>query len=377
MHIVLMALGTRGDVQPMIALGKALKAHGHRVRFVAGSNFASWIEAHGLEPFPTIDMEELMRSEVGLKWITTDNQMEQLRHMKTITLNMKDRTIPDIIEATKGADLMIGGFLCEPYLQAIHEKQGTPLVTAALQPYRATTSGKSSMITMTNGSSVLNLMVGKFTERIMWSVAEVTSNELRTRLQLPTLKAATYMPRMRKVPVLLAIIEHVVPNAPDTNAVTTGYWFLDEPYTPPDDLLKFLNAGEPPVYVGFGSMPSSKPDDLLRTIRDALIGAGKRGIIAAGWNDTWNNTPIELPPTIHVVKSVPHDWLFQHVSAVVHHGGQERPLPDSVQANPCLLFPTSPTNHFGGVPCINSVLVSNHYRRTNSLRKHSLPECDN
>jgi sterol 3beta-glucosyltransferase len=348
MNIVLMALGTRGDVQPMIALGKALKEQGHHVRVIAGENFAAWLESHGLELFPTVDMETVMRSELGLKWVETPNQFEQLRVMKEMTLSVKDRSVSEIIKGTQDADLLIGGFVSEPYLQTIHEKRGVPLVTAALQPYRATVSGRATMMPITQGNSPLNRMFGKFAERIMWSVAEVTANELRTRLQLPTLKAGSYLPRMRQIPVMLAISEHVVPNAPDTNSVTTGYWFLDEPFSPPDDLIRFLEAGEPPVYVGFGSIPSSKPDDLLRTIRDALMSAGQRGIVAAGWNESWNNTSIELPPTIKVIKSVPHGWLFPRVSAVVHHGGAGTTAAGLHAGKPTFIIPRIADQPFWG-----------------------------
>ncbi len=98
-----------------------------------------------------------------------------------------------------------------------------------------------------------------------------------------------------------------------------GYWFRpDEPYEPPADLAAFLTDGPPPVYVGFGSMVSRDPAMLTQTVLDALAQAGQRGIILGGWAGLAQS---DLPPTVLRLESVPHDWLFPQVAAVVHHGG--------------------------------------------------------
>lgn len=132
MQIVMMASGTRGDVQPMIALGKALKTLGYQVRLIAGSNFAEWIRSHGLDIYPTVDIEKLMRSDLGVKWVESPNQREQLKTLRIMTNSLIEETVHDTLEGTANADLMVGGFLAQPYMQAISEKQGVPLVTAAL-----------------------------------------------------------------------------------------------------------------------------------------------------------------------------------------------------------------------------------------------------
>ena len=122
MQIVMMATGTRGDVQPVIALGKALKDRGYNVRLIAGSNFVDWIESHGLEVYPTIDMEKLMQSDMGIKWVQTENQFKQLQIMKEMTASIVEETIRDTIEGTEGADLLIAGFLAQPYITGDQRK---------------------------------------------------------------------------------------------------------------------------------------------------------------------------------------------------------------------------------------------------------------
>lgn len=316
MHIVLMASGTRGDVQPVIALGKALKSTGHRVRIMAGSNFSAWIESHGLEAFPILDMEALMQSELGVKWVESKSQFEQLKYMKALLHANQERYVTDTINGTKGAELLIGGFVAEPFLQAISEKHGIPLITAALQPYRATRSGPATLMPLRpHSDSILNLWMGRVGERFMWSIAADVTNVLRTRLDLPTHTAGTYIRTMNKIPALYAVSPLVMQ---DSTARVTGYWFLDEDYTPPADLLHFIESGDPPVYVGFGSMSSSDPARTVNMIVDALAKVGERGVLARGWSGA---AVTNLPSHIHVLDKTSHTWLFPRMAAVVHHGG--------------------------------------------------------
>ena len=100
----------------------------------------------------------------------------------------------------------------------------------------------------------------------------------------------------------------------------TGYWFLDPPqgWEPPIDLVHFLQAGPPPVYIGFGSMPSRKPEEAANLVLQALARSGQRGVLSAGWGGLKND---DLPKTVCMVGSLPHSWLFPQMAAVVHHGG--------------------------------------------------------
>jgi UDP:flavonoid glycosyltransferase YjiC (YdhE family) len=120
---------------------------------------------------------------------------------------------------------------------------------------------------------------------------------------------------------LYAYSRHVVPVPPDwgNDVLVSGYWFLDEDgWRPPSDLLAFLEGGEPPIYIGFGSMPGLDPDRTSRLIFEALERAGKRGLLATGGGALRAENP---PPNVHVIASAPHAQLFPHVSAAVHHGG--------------------------------------------------------
>jgi sterol 3beta-glucosyltransferase len=126
----------------------------------------------------------------------------------------------------------------------------------------------------------------------------------------------------RPATFLNAWSEHVAPNPPDwpANVETIGYWFLDShpDWTPSSDLAAFLDAGPPPVYIGFGSMASRHPERTTRLVLDAVSASGCRAILASGWGGL---TPGDLPDGVFRLEDAPHDGLFPRCAAVVHHGG--------------------------------------------------------
>jgi UDP:flavonoid glycosyltransferase YjiC (YdhE family) len=124
------------------------------------------------------------------------------------------------------------------------------------------------------------------------------------------------------MPILYGYSPAVIPPAPDwpPSVHVTGYWFPDPPasWAPPPELQAFLEAGPPPVYIGFGSMSSRDPQATARLALDALARTGQRGIILSGWGGM--HQP-DLPPAVLAIDGAPFSWLFPRVAAVVHHGG--------------------------------------------------------
>lgn len=325
MHITIVALGTRGDVQPMIALGQGLQTAGHRVQLIAGSNFEGWVRSFGLDFMPSVDMETLMKSPAGIAWTENGrNPLKQLDFMRQLLHEHGHGMVQPIIQSASATDLLISGFVSQPFAQSVSEKTRVRHITVALQPFRVSRSGAASLQPLLPGrSSILNYWMGLFGERLIWGISRDTVNRLRTeQLQLPPHSAATYQKASRPIPVIYGISRHVLPTASDWNdsVYQTGYWFLDEDtnWQPSAALTAFLNAGPRPVYVGFGSMSSSDPAATVRTIADSLTRTGQRGIIASGWGGAASS---DLPTHIHLLDKAPHNWLFEQVAAVVHHGG--------------------------------------------------------
>ena len=122
-------------------------------------------------------------------------------------------------------------------------------------------------------------------------------------------------------PALTTVSKYVLPRPTDWGEQfqVTGYLFDDDPeWTPPQDLTDFLAAGDAPVYIGFGSMPDSKPQATTRLMMDAVQQSGKRAIILKGWAGFGAD---DVSENIHILKYAPHSWLFPQMAAVIHHGG--------------------------------------------------------
>ena len=128
--------------------------------------------------------------------------------------------------------------------------------------------------------------------------------------------------RKQKVPFLYAYSNYVLPKPQNWREkdYVTGYWFLDSAtdWTPPQDLTDFLNAGSPPIYIGFGSMSNRQPETVTNIALAALKQTNQRGIILTGWGGL---SSLDLPDNIFKLDSAPHGWLFPKCAAVVHHGG--------------------------------------------------------
>jgi sterol 3beta-glucosyltransferase len=169
----------------------------------------------------------------------------------------------------------------------------------------------------------------RFTYRLMALASAMwagTTNDFRVKtLGLPPLSRLADLlkgPDGKLIPVLYPYSSHLVPVPKDfpAHVHVTGYWFLDQAqnWSPPADLVRFLEAGAAPVYVGFGSMGGSQPEKRARIVLAALAKAGQRGILARGWGGL---QAADLPQDMIMIDAAPHDWLFPRMAVVVHHGG--------------------------------------------------------
>ena len=342
MRITVAALGTRGDVQPLVALGKGMRAAGHEVTVIAGSNFASTLAAHGLRFVPSVDMERLMSSEEGVAWSqSSDNPLKQLRAMRALMNEYGQGMIDPIHASTASTDLFVSSFSAQPLVQTASEKSGVPYVNALLQPQFPTRSGAASLMPVfPRRHIVLNRWAGVLTERIVWSVVAPVTNRYRAQVGLRTHGASSFGRANHRAPAVMGFSRHVVPPAPDwaEDATLTGYWFMDEEpgWAPGEELVAFLKDGPPPVYIGFGSMSHRDPLGTVSLIAAAVERSGQRAIVVSGWSDL---PAVKLPGAVCVVKGAPHHWLFPQMSAVVHHGGAGTTAAGLRAGRPTLVVP--------------------------------------
>jgi len=326
MRILIFTFGTRGDVQPYMALGQALQRAGHDVTLSTGQGFDAMIAAHGLTPAPlAVDFKAMLESpEIRDALHSLSGKFRAWKSLKG--------TFRDLFRgmAALARDVRPDMILGHPKALSasyIAEALGVVFVPTTLQPAFAPTSAFPNFLVPWPdlGQFGNRLSHRAFNWLTAWGQAAPLGDWRRHDLGLTT-KApdlfAGYHPEGLPVPRLHGYSRHIVPKPDDWGEAdhVTGYWFLepDEAWRPPSDLAAFLEAGPPPVYVGFGSMPAEDSEGLTRNVVEALALTGRRGVLATGWGGLRLAGPGR---TLFLLDAAPHDWLFPRCSAVVHHGG--------------------------------------------------------
>jgi UDP:flavonoid glycosyltransferase YjiC (YdhE family) len=328
MRITIITVGSRGDVQPYVALGAGLQRAGFRVRLATHANFETLARAHDLE-FSVIEgnPRTLLETETAQAWLATGgNPFGFVRHLAELMQPMLVQGISDCWQGCDGADAIIYSSL--GWLSAHHvvEKKRVPGIAAFLQPASPTKYFPASLfppqLRLGPLYHRLSYTVG---ESFFWRLFRQPLNEARrAALELPPMPRHSPFAEARRKqwPVLYGYSPSVVPKPPDWGSWlhVTGYWFLDRPdeWQPPANLAEFIRGGPRPVYVGFGSMRTHDAGDITEVVLRALQRSGQRAVLLTGWGGL---AATDLPEYVHAVESVPHDWLFPLMAAVIHHAG--------------------------------------------------------
>lgn len=324
MRLLLFGFGSRGDVQPLVALGKGLQHAGYDTAIAAGINFRAWIEGEGLRYEPVhVDIETYMQTDVGREWLGNSSPRSELKNMKRMADTIAPTVADDIMAMIDRNDVFISGLLTVEALETVARARGKRHLIALLSPFAPTRSGAAGLqALLPRTDSIINRWWGYVIELMLFEALRGPSDAVRSRLGLPRATRADFLRAWNQTPALLGVSPLVTPPPPDWDAHirTTGYWFLDAPsdWQPSPALDAFLAAGPPPVYIGFGSMSNRDPQATTQAMIDALKQTGQRGIIHSGWAGLHAE---DLPPDIFLLDYAPHDWLFPRMAAVVHHGG--------------------------------------------------------
>ncbi|MFE6616080.1 glycosyltransferase [Amycolatopsis sp. NPDC057786] len=313
--VVIVAPGSRGDVQPCIALGCGLD--GDRVRVLAAERFRTLVTGHGLDFAPlSADPSEILGSDGGREWTEGRTPASFLRGLRGALAPVMERLLADVQQGAAGADLVLAptlGFL-GAHLGASF---GVPDVELHYQPSVPTSAFAHPLVPWAGKTGPCGRRLSfRAVDAVAWQVLRPEVDRWRERsLGLPA--AGLRGPRRAETPVLCGFSDAVVPRPKDwpSRVHVTGYWFLEAPaaWRPDPRLRDFLAAGPPPVYIGFGSMRPSEAERIFAAVRTALRRAGLRGLLgtdAASDDDD-----------LLTVGDVPHSWLFPRTAAVVHHGG--------------------------------------------------------
>lgn len=327
MNITITSHGTRGDVQPYLALAVGLQQAGHRVTLATSYNYTDWIEAYGVQSHPTrFNMQEFMKQPEVQAVLQSRNFVKQLRVFRQM-MGQGPEAMGDVWDAIQTADFVIQSPTSSGALEAA-QIRGVPAALAYPVPFAPTDEFPAVFLGPARFSlgRGYNRLTHRFMHRMLWkSMTGPMTNSLRKKLGLPSIGSfAEQAADARKlgIPSLYGYSEYVLarPSDWDEHQHITGYWFLDAPaeWQPPADLIHFLESGPPPVYLGYGSISQGDAEENTRLILHALELSGQRAVILTGWGGL---TRLSAPPHIFFVDDVPHDWLFPRMAALVHHGG--------------------------------------------------------
>ncbi|MED4756411.1 glycosyltransferase [Priestia megaterium] len=329
MLITMLTTGTRGDTQPFMALGLELKKKGYRVRIAASEAYQDFIESYGFEyAMLRGDVSKIIESGAADDAINADNPLEFFSSLKNEKMmGMMVNIQKDLHKACKGA----GAIVYHPgaaigYFAA--KEMDIPSILASPFPMTPT---KDYPALIFYDRPRFGKIYNKLTHRIFeWGFWKIVSGPLKKYWvqqygEGPNDFSCPY-PKQRTAanPTIISSSPTVFSVSKDwpEHVHSYGNWFMDSDhsYQPEEKLERFLKAGEPPVYIGFGSVGDKKnAGETTALVIKALKLAGKRGIINTGGSGM--NQTEEIAEDILFVKDIPHEWLFPKMSAVVHHGG--------------------------------------------------------
>jgi len=328
MRIAIIALGSRGDVQPYIALGLGLKKTGHTVRLVTQEDYEALVVSHNLDFWCMRgNVQEALESREMRELLEKGNFLAIMKLMAEKTRRASVQWAEDGLIACQGMDLLITSMGSIFIGAAFAEKLNIPLLQTYLAPFTPTKAFPSVLLPQfpLNLGGAFNLISHKVTRLLAWWGFEPAYNLARQRvLGLPptSFSRPFHSDHSKGLPTLYGFSPSVIPAPADwgDDIHVTGYWFLDPPddWTPPPALLDFLQAGSPPVYIGFGSMSSRKPRVTTDLVIKALKKTNQRALLFSGWSGLHKEV---LPASVLMIDSTPHAWLFPRVAAVIHHGG--------------------------------------------------------
>jgi vancomycin aglycone glucosyltransferase len=340
MRVLLSTIGSRGDVQPLVALASELKALGQEVRLCVPPDFREWIEGLGM---PVTPIGPELRSTGKASPSAAPPTPEQRRQMMEGTVATQFETIA---AAARGCDVIVGATALQIAAPSIAERMGIPYVFAAYCPAVLPSPHHAPPVLALRGDTPAPAMAdyGELWVQDarrwndMWGAL---LNSHRVSLGLAPVQDVrshilTDRPWLAADPTL-----GPWPDPADPAVFQTGAWILPDARPLSPELEAFLNAGEPPVYFGFGSIRA--PEDLSRVMIQSARALGRRAIVLRGWADL---SLVDDEPDCLAIGEVNQQALFQRVAAVVHHGGAGTTTAAARAGAPQVVIPQHYDQHY-------------------------------
>ncbi|KIX02480.1 uncharacterized protein Z518_08421 [Rhinocladiella mackenziei CBS 650.93] len=383
MNIVIQIVGSRGDVQPFVALGQILKnKYKHRVRIATHPTFKQFVTENGLEFFSIGgDPAELMAF-----MVKNPGLMPGIDSLKNGDVGKRRKGIYEIItgcwrsciEAGDGTGMQVSDdnmdarsfdsaafFGVDPTLKPfiadaiianppsfahvhIAEKLGIPLHLMFTMPWSPTQSFPhplANIISSNTDANMANFVTYALVDMLTWQGLGDVINRFRERslgLEPISIMWAPGMVSRLRIPWTYCWSPALIPKPADWGSFIdiSGFYFLNlsTNYHPPRELVDFLDAGPPPVYIGFGSIVVDDPNAMTKMIFEAVQKTGQRALVSKGWGGLGADE-LGIPQGVYMLGNCPHDWLFKHVSCVVHHGGAGTTAAGILAGRPTVVVP--------------------------------------
>ncbi|XP_031395030.1 sterol 3-beta-glucosyltransferase UGT80B1 isoform X1 [Punica granatum] len=327
LKIAVLVVGTRGDVQPFLAMAKRLQEFGHHVRLATHANFKNFVRSAGVDFYPLGGdprvLAGYMARNKGLIPSGPGEISIQRKQLKAIIDSLLPAcTEPDL---ETGSPFRAQAIIANPpaYGHAhVAEALGVPLHIFFTMPWTPTYEFPHPLARVPQAGNWLSYIVVDML--IWWGIRSYINDFRKRKLKLPPIAYfSTYHGSISHLPTGYMWSPHLVPKPSDWGPLVdvVGYCFLDlgSKYQPQEDFVQWLQKGPKPIYIGFGSMPLDDPKKTMDIILQALKDTGQRGIVGRGWSDL--GTLQEVPDNVFLLEDCPHDWLFPQCSALVHHGG--------------------------------------------------------
>jgi vancomycin aglycone glucosyltransferase len=342
MRVLLSTIGSRGDVQPLVALALELKDLGQEVRLCVPPDFRDWIEGLGLPVTPI--GPEVRKAAASLPATPASLSPEQLHRMREATVAAQFETIA---AAARGCDVLVGATALQIAAPSVAQKMGIPYVFAAYCPAVLPSPHHAPIPLGMLGDTPVPATADN---RELWARDAqrwndnwgALLNSHRASLGLAPVSdvrghVLTGRPWLAADPAL-----GPWPDPADGAVFQTGAWILPDERPLSPELETFLDAGEPPIYFGFGSIHRA-PQDLSQVMIQTARALGRRAIVFRGWADL---SLVDNEPDCLAIGEVNQQTLFKRVAAAVHHGGAGTTTAAARAGAPQVVIPQMYDQHY-------------------------------
>ncbi len=314
MKIAILTIGTRGDVQPYAVLGQALKQRGHKVVLATAKNFAQLVQSYDID-FVSVeaDFQALLDTDEGKKMMK-GNPFVIRRNLNTLIYPLITNSLIEFYNLSKESDIVLYHVktLADCFADQFSHKMIRASVLPIVEPTKEFANPAFSGLPI---PGLLNKLTYTFSN-LSIKLLSKPIGQFRAKCNLPKKYRVPSVKNIYGISPAFLSVPHDYP----ASSTFTGFWYGVSNDELSEDLTTFLQAGEPPLLLTFGSMPFKSKFDLQQSIIKLTEQFNTRIIVVKGWGLD-QTEKLDNNPKIKVITSAPYEKLFPLTKAIIHHGG--------------------------------------------------------